>query len=401
MSAARSAVRRSAVVLALLLAATCLSTVSASAAVPANGQIFKAPDGRWYVMAGGAPILITAWANIGRTGAPANPPAAPTATEWNVLKTRKPANQTQIYTQASATAPKIGYLTLGGAPIRSAAAAGVRVDPVTISRAGGAVPYANLAAKVPNNTHFKVGTQSFRVVEGGRHYAVAGTPPSTYTGVGPAALTTCSALLCEPWGVFETATGGEQQVRVTGWAMDSGTTEPVSIGYTIDNGSAGTVDQAASKPHAAAASRYPGSRPQGFDFVIPVPAGIAAPRSICLFAQNVGTTAGRQQPLGCKSVTVSAPAHAGTGAPGKVSRPKAKPKHDKAVVRWKAPSAGGPVDYYQVKASTGARMKAQTTKAVFKKRLRPGQLVRFKVCGYNRVAGLGECSRWSKKVRIR
>lgn len=406
MSAARSAVRRSAVLLALVLTLSVLSGLGpvapASAAVPADGATFKAPDGRWYRMAGRAPILIVSWGNVGMTAAPTNPAEPPTATEWNVLKTRKPVNNTVVYTQIGSGA-RAYYRIIGGAAVRSTdTSGGVRVDPTTISRAGGAVPYANLAKYVPNNTYFKVGAQTYRVVESGRHYAYSGTPSGTFTGVSTAALTTCSGLQCEPWGVFESITGGEQQVRVTGWAMDSGTTEPVSIGYTIDGGAAGSVDRAATRPHAAAAKRYPGSRPQGFDLTIPVPAG-AVPRTICLFAQNAGDTAGRQQPLSCKSATVTAPAQATTAAPGKVGKVKAKPKRGKAVLKWKAPSTGGPVDYYQVKASNGARVKTKgpVTKVVFKKRLRPGQRVSFRVCGYNSVGGLGECSRKSKKVRIR
>jgi hypothetical protein len=104
-----------------------------------------------------------------------------------------------------------------------------------------------------------------------------------------------------PIGVFDTVTPhGDGRARVTGWAIDPDTSDPVDVHLYVDGQGAGAVRADASRPDVGAA--IPGyGNGHGFDTTISVGAGT---HEVCAFAINVGPYGDANAVLGCRSVTV-------------------------------------------------------------------------------------------------
>lgn len=101
-----------------------------------------------------------------------------------------------------------------------------------------------------------------------------------------------------PIGSFESVQGSPGQVRVTGWALDPDTANPIQVHVYVDNAStAYTADR--DRPDVGAA--YPGfGSKHGFDVTVPVSPG--GSHKICVYAINVG--AGDNTLLGCGDVVL-------------------------------------------------------------------------------------------------
>lgn len=117
-----------------------------------------------------------------------------------------------------------------------------------------------------------------------------------------------------PVGNFETAVGERGAVRVTGWAVDPDTVDPVYAyvtvagqgSYVLGNGTRTDVGRA-----------YPGyGDARGFSGSVPAPEGTQV---VCVTLSNVGV--GAHTSLGCRTVTVASGSPVGnfesaTGTPG-------------------------------------------------------------------------------------
>jgi len=89
----------------------------------------------------------------------------------------------------------------------------------------------------------------------------------------------------DPIGGFDSAVGGESNVRLTGWAIDGNTTGPIDVHIYIDDQPRASVR--ADKPRPDVEAAYPAWGPNhGFDVTIPDVA--AGTRGICVFAINAG-----------------------------------------------------------------------------------------------------------------
>jgi hypothetical protein len=123
---------------------------------------------------------------------------------------------------------------------------------------------------------------------------------------------TRTALLCDvtsqrgecagganPIGSFDVAeAAGPEKVHVGGWAIDQDTADPIPVHVYVDAALTGLTANV-SRPDVGAA--YPGyGNLHGFNAVITATPG---PHQVCAYAINV--KGGANQPLGCRSVTVT------------------------------------------------------------------------------------------------
>lgn len=151
----------------------------------------------------------------------------------------------------------------------------------------------------------------------------------------------------DPIGAFESigrSPSDPTQLTVSGWALDQGTSDPITVSSTLDGkpGPTGTADGA--RPDIG--SKYPGyGDDHGFSFTIPADAG---EHTVCLTAVNVGD--GSDTTLGCQLIIAvnpkppSAPLQV-TGVGG----------YGGATVTWAAPASdgGAPPSSYVVTSSPG------------------------------------------------
>jgi len=103
----------------------------------------------------------------------------------------------------------------------------------------------------------------------------------------------------DPIGGFDSADGGNSNVRVTGWAIDGNTTAPIDVHIYIDDQPRLSV--LANKPRPDVAAAYPAwGGNHGFDVTIPNVA--AGARGVCVFAIDVGQ--GTNQLIRCRTANV-------------------------------------------------------------------------------------------------
>jgi hypothetical protein len=120
-------------------------------------------------------------------------------------------------------------------------------------------------------------------------------------GSGPLRMTAAPSPLygVDPMGMLDSATFGPGGVRVTGWALDPDTVNPIPVHFWVDGQSAvAALTASGARPDVQAA--FPGYGPNhGFDSLIQVPQGT---HSVCAYAINTGP--GSNQLIGCRFVTV-------------------------------------------------------------------------------------------------
>jgi hypothetical protein len=166
----------------------------ALAQYPANGTaLWNGTSG--YVVAGGAPLAVTNWANVGNPKAISVDPAAITnagsGDVWNHLNA-VPIDGTALWNGTS------GYVVAGGAPLAVTNWANVgnpkavSVDPAAITNAGGGGLWNHLSWYPADGTYLNAG---------GTLYVVTGGVPSKVTGtytavvIDPAAITKAGAAV--------------------------------------------------------------------------------------------------------------------------------------------------------------------------------------------------------------
>ncbi|GAA4175551.1 hypothetical protein [Gryllotalpicola koreensis] len=102
-----------------------------------------------------------------------------------------------------------------------------------------------------------------------------------------------------PYGHYDTATAGYDQLTVTGWAIDPNTTSPINVQVIVDGKVVAT--KAASLTRNDVAAAYPNTGNQhGFSVTVSAAAGA---RSVCITAVNVGIGS-HGTSLGCRTVNV-------------------------------------------------------------------------------------------------
>jgi len=121
-----------------------------------------------------------------------------------------------------------------------------------------------------------------------------------------------------PIGSFDGANYvGGSTVRVSGWALDPNTPNPVTVHVTVDGALVAAGTAASARPDVGAA--YPGlGNSHGFDLAVPVGGGS---HQVCVHALNSGATVYSQR-LACRGVALpgpGVPAQLLAGAPPVVS----------------------------------------------------------------------------------
>jgi hypothetical protein len=102
-----------------------------------------------------------------------------------------------------------------------------------------------------------------------------------------------------PVGFLDTADPATGGIRVTGWAVDPDTADPVTVRVTVGGTVVGTTVANIARSDIAAA--YPGYGPNhGFDVTVPASSGS---RTVCAIAVNLASGTGDSQ-VGCRTVTV-------------------------------------------------------------------------------------------------
>lgn len=114
-----------------------------------------------------------------------------------------------------------------------------------------------------------------------------------------------AACLHTPVGALDAANPGPNGVRLTGWALDPDTTDPISVDLYVDGSFLRRVTANASRPDVGAV--FPGlGNNHGID--VTVPGLTPGTRQICAYAINAAYGAGGFNPLfGCVNVTVGLP----------------------------------------------------------------------------------------------
>ena len=276
---------------------------------PADGTFLNGhKSGRVYRVAGGAPVYVSAWKNVG------GPQPVVTVDDaaidnaggtglWSHLR-KYPADGTLISGGGRV------YVIAGGAPLyvfRWEGIGGSRpvvvVDEVTIANAGDASLWSNLRA-TPSNM-FIVGHKSgrvFRVHEGHPYYVSSWAPyggAQPVTSVDDQAIDGCDHLNCSPFGTLDRATGSAGAIAVEGWAMDPNSTAPIEVHVYVGDTKAGKVLANVSRPGVDATFH----RGAMFGYKTTVPAAAGSHR-VCVDAINVGNGANHR--IGCRDVTVVA-----------------------------------------------------------------------------------------------
>lgn len=110
-----------------------------------------------------------------------------------------------------------------------------------------------------------------------------------------------------PFGALNTATGGTDNVTLTGWAIDPDTDNAINVRVSVDGVTVATVAANAYRTDVASANK-PFSAYHGLSTTVPASAGT---RQVCLTAVNV--SGGADTSLGCMSVTVTGSTTSGPG----------------------------------------------------------------------------------------
>lgn len=126
-------------------------------------------------------------------------------------------------------------------------------------------------------------------------------------GSGSNALLGCRTITvptASPFGSLDQAVGVTGGVKFSGWAIDSSTTDPISVHLYVGSASYGVV---ASGTRADVGALYPAfGSTHGFDVTIPAPAG---QHRVCAYGINVGP--GENSLIGCTNVVVPGGAPSG------------------------------------------------------------------------------------------
>jgi len=327
--------------------------------VPRDGVFFRgwakgAATGPTYEIVGGAPIVVTAWADLGYTNT-----SHPTVEKVDAasIPAVAAASQTKDGTQALQ-----GYLN-------SAPAVGTKFAGYSTTK------------KAP---------ATFYVLDSARHPVPQVSASAGEVVADQASINLCTRMDCDPSGqlvdVYSTQYG---VLHVDGIAMDYPSPDPVSVRFDV-GGQSFVVP--ANQPTDADLPSIAGNH--GFSADLPVPWS----PSLVLCGTVLGRAPGATtSDIGCSSVSVLG------AAPGRVHRPKVRAKgHHRVKVTWPAGTTNGsPISAYLVKLSTGkTKQISGLRRHIVLKHLPGGRRISVKVRAINGV-GYGRWSRWSKSVTVR
>ena len=223
---------------------------------PADGTfINNVADGRVYRVAGGAPLYVASWDNIG-----------------------------------------------GAQPVTS-------LDPFEFSA------YQHLrSTPVDMFVRGLPSQRVFRVAAGGHPYYVGSWDPfggqQPFVDVDDWAIDNCDHLNCSPFGALEAAQGTAGAVTVTGWAIDPNSASAAVTIHLYVGGPAGDPNAeginlgTANRTRADVASSYPGTG-SGHGLSATVSTSKRGTQQIYLYAINVDGTRGENVQIGTKSVTIA------------------------------------------------------------------------------------------------
>ncbi|MBD2760535.1 CHAP domain-containing protein [Yimella sp. cx-573] len=284
---------------------------------PADGTFVSgAPSGRVFRFAGGAPHYVSTWNSFGGVQPTIvvddftldRPDGS---SPLNHVR-RYPADGTFI----SNTADGRVYRTAGGAPLYVSNWANVGGEkPTTSLDPWDFGNFTNLR-RVPTDM-FIVGMPSgrvFRIVHGGRPYYVPSWDPyggvQPTTGVDDWAIDNCDHLECGPFGYLDSAVGGAGTVRVGGWAIDPNVTSANTRIHVYVGGPAGAPGAeghdagVANSIRTDVASAYPGTG-NNHGFVLTVPTAKIGTQRVYVYAINAPGTKGGNIELGNATATIS------------------------------------------------------------------------------------------------
>jgi murein DD-endopeptidase MepM/ murein hydrolase activator NlpD len=317
--------------------------VSYLRAYPRNGTYLKAlPTDGVYVVAGGAPIHVSSWANVG------------------------------------------GSKTTVG------------IDKWAIDRAGGTGTAKYLRGYPATGTFLRgyLTGAVYRVVNGGAtsghaFHVKSWDPyggPKPVVNVDQTSVDNCNHLNCSPFGYLDAASGGTGEFTLRGWAMDPNTTNPVTI-HVYSNGKH-IATKVARRVRSDLDKAFHRGSAFGYDETVPA---LSGQHQVCVYGINQGKGSNSRID-DCINVTVTA------AAPAAPQAPSARRTKRSAVVSWKEPDRNGAlISSYVVKSSTGKTVRVSGDKTRVRVRGLPRSKVQFKVRALN-SEGASKFGRWSKKV---
>lgn len=243
------------------------ASISALPQYPRDGTYIRAlPTGEIFRMAGGAPMYVSNWANLGVPPQPS-----------------------------------------------------IDVDKAAIDRAGSGYPYDHLRqTPVDMFLNARPSGAVYRVVSGHAYWVptwadYGGTQP--YVDVDEYPITHCYHVDCNPWGSLDTVSTTGGGVLVTGWAMDPNAADSLTIHVYADGSYVGAYP--ANKDRGDVESVFHRhQRNVGFASAVPLAAGT---HQVCVYAINIGGGNSNTQ-LGCKSATAGASADQDTSLTAVLSR---------------------------------------------------------------------------------
>jgi hypothetical protein len=127
----------------------------------------------------------------------------------------------------------------------------------------------------------------------------------------PATSGTNSALGCRdgmvtygpsPIGAVDAVSGAAGQLHVIGWAADPETTAPIDVHVYVDGAFVVVAPAIGPRPDVALALPELGGA-HGFDAAMPMPA--TGTHDVCVYGLNASGTAGENQLVACKKVSIS------------------------------------------------------------------------------------------------
>ncbi len=268
---------------------------------PQNGAFVNdTSDGSVYRIAGGAPIWVSSWDPFG-----VQPVTNITHAQLSSLPLY-PANGTFITGLPSGRT----YRVAGGAPIYvsnwnniGGSQATTAVSDYSIDHAGEGGAVAHLRS-TPQDMFLRGFTTGaiYRVV-GGHPYYVSSWDPyggaQPYVDVDQWSIDNCEHLDCTPFGSMDAAAVGMGNVTAAGWAMDPNSQSPVTVKVLVDGKVTGSAIASGPRPDVDTVFH----RGSAYGFSITVPIAVGA-HDVCVQAINIGAGTGDAQ-LPCKTVTYS------------------------------------------------------------------------------------------------
>ncbi len=266
-----------------------------------DGQFVSVIETGWvFKIAGGAPLYVSTWDHVGGPQ-----PTTPISLAQLDALPAVPRDGTLISAQPSGRV----FVVAGGAPLYVSSWDNVggmqptiAVDDAAVDNAGGGEPWNHLRA-VPSDgfLHGHSSGRVFRVVGGHPYYVSSWDPfggPQPAVDVDDNAIDTCDHLNCNPFGALDSAADAGDRIRVTGWAMDPNDTTPIGVHVYVDGTYAGAGIANRSRPDVDAV--FHRGPTYGYNFTVPAKVGT---HQVCTYGLNTG--AGSSDQVGCTSVTVT------------------------------------------------------------------------------------------------